>query len=188
MVALADLWLPVVLSAVFVFIASSVIHMLLQMHKRDFSQLPGEVVVLETLRAQGVAPGHYTFPRAATMKEMSSPEMVAKMERGPLGLMTVLPSGVPSIARSLAQWFVFSLVISLFVAYVAGLALEPGAETERVLRIAGTAAILGYAFAHFQEAIWKGLSWRIAFQFFLDGVVYGLVTGATFAWLWPEVG
>ena len=36
MVSLADLWLPILLSAVLVFVASSLIHMVLGWHRHDF--------------------------------------------------------------------------------------------------------------------------------------------------------
>ena len=37
---LIDLWLPIILSAVFVFLASSVLHMVVQVNKNDAGQLP----------------------------------------------------------------------------------------------------------------------------------------------------
>ena len=49
----------------------------------------------------------------------------------------------------------------------------------------GAAAILGYAFSSVDESIWKGLSWNVTAKFVFDGVLYGLATGAAFAWLWP---
>ena len=75
--------------------------------------------------------------------------------------------------------------IAAMVAYLAGLVLPPAAETRVVFRFTATAAVLGYALSHAVDSIWKGLSWKIAAKFALDGLAYGLVTGATFAWLWP---
>ena len=45
MVALADLWLPILVSGVVVFVVSSVIHMLIPIHRGDYAKLPGEDAV-----------------------------------------------------------------------------------------------------------------------------------------------
>jgi hypothetical protein len=185
MVSLTELWLPILLSAVFVFIASSIIHMALPIHKADCSRLPGEEKVLAELRAQGILPGDYAFPHAGSMKNMGSPEMIAKYEAGPVGFVTVMPSGPPAIGRSLVQWFLYSIVLGFFVAYIAGFSLPRSSDFMAVFRLTGTAAILGYALSHIPDSIWKGRSWLSTFKHILDGVVYGLVTGAAFAWLWP---
>jgi hypothetical protein len=186
MVALADLWLPIVLSAVLVFAVSSIIHMVLQIHSKDYLKLPREEDVLQTLRTHGVGPGQYVFPRAASMKDMGSPEMIAKYQQGPVGFMTVLPSGTPNMGKSLVQWFVLSLVISAFAAYAASLGLPAGTEYMRVFRVIGTVAIVGYGVSSAQDSIWKGIRWGTTAKYILDGVVYSLVTAGTFAWLWPD--
>lgn len=183
MVHLADLWLPILLSAVAVFVISSVIHMALPIHKGDYRKMPGEDVVLATLRAQGVGAGQYMFPCAGSMKEMSSPDMVAKFKQGPVGVMVVRP-GV-AMGRSLLQWFLYSILIGVLVAYVTGLALPHGAGFRPVFRLAGATAVLGYGFSSFSDSIWKGVAWSTTFKFLFDGVLYGLATGAVLAWLWP---
>lgn len=185
MVSLADLWLPILLSAVFVFVVSSVIHMVLPVHKADYKKLAGEAEVLAAIRAQGIAPGQYMFPCPASMKDMGTPEMQAKFVQGPVGFVTIRPSGVPSIGKSLGQWFVYSIVIGVFVAYVATLALPPSSESMQVFRFTGAVAVLGYALGYVPDSIWKGLSWSITVKFVLDGVAYGLATATAFAWLWP---
>ena len=78
MISLVDLWLPILLSAVFVFVVSSILHMLIPIHKGDFKKMPGEEKVLEEMRAQGVQPGSYMFPYVGSPKEMCSPEMIEK--------------------------------------------------------------------------------------------------------------
>jgi len=62
MVPLSALWLPILLSAVIIFVASSVMHMLLPYHRGDYQQLPDEDKVLATLRAAGLMRGLYIFP------------------------------------------------------------------------------------------------------------------------------
>ena len=69
MVQIWALWLPVVLSAVIVFVASSVLHMVLKYHQSDYKQLPEEGSVTEAMRKAGVAPGDYHFPYATSMKD-----------------------------------------------------------------------------------------------------------------------
>jgi hypothetical protein len=185
MVSLTELWLPILLSGVFVFIASTLLHMVIPIHKGDFKKLPGEDAVLEAMRSKGIKPGTYMFPCAASMKDMGSPEMIEKCKRGPVGFMTVVPSGAPGMGKNLVQWFVFCLLVALFVAYIAMLGLERGDEYMTVFRLTGTAGILGFAMGAFPESIWKGQSWGITAKFVFDGVVYGLVTAGTFGWLWP---
>ena len=187
MTTLAMLWLPILLSAVFVFIASSVIHMALQIHKADYKRLPNEEQALEALRKAGVQPGQYVFPCPASgqMKDCSSPEMVAKYEQGPVGTVVVRPKGMPGIGKSLGQWFAFCIVVSVFVAYLTGLAAKPGEAGLQVFRISAAAALLGHGSTSVCDSIWKGVSWGTTARFVFDGVVYALVTGATFAWLWP---
>ncbi len=186
MVALLDLWLPILLSAVLVFVASSVIHMVLPIHKVDYRGIPGEAEVLALLRTKSLEPGGYVFPHCKAMKEMSSPETLEKYRQGPVGFLTVLPNGPPAMGKSLLQWFFYSVVIGVFVAYLATLAgLGRGAGFLAVFRLTGTAAILAYAVTQIPDSIWKGHRWASTWKFVGDGIAYGLITGATFGWLWP---
>lgn len=185
MVPLLDLWLPILLAAVFVFVASSVIHMALQYHKKDYLKLPGEEDALAALRAQDLRPGQYMFPRADSMKEMCSPEMVAKLNQGPVGYLNVMPNGPPSMGKSLTQWFVFSLLVSAFAGYVAGLGLPPGTDYMLVFRATSAVALAGYGLGYMMDSIWKGVPWSSTAKYMFDGLVYALLTGGTFGWLWP---
>jgi len=182
---LTDLWLPIVLSAVFVFVASSILHMVIPIHKGDFKKLPGEEKLLAEMRAQGIERAEYLFPCPSSMKDMATPEMLAKYKQGPVGFMTVVPSGEPGMGKQLTQWFVYSILISVFTAYVARLALGDGVPYLAVFRITGTVAILAYAAGHISNSIWKGVPWTTTLKFVFDGVVYGLLTAGTFGWLWP---
>ena len=181
---LLELWLPILLSAVFVFVVSSVLHMAVPIHKSDHRGLPDEDAVLDALRQHGVGPGAYAFPYCDSMKAMGSEEMKAKYARGPVGWLRVLP-GMPSIGVALGQWFLYSILISWFVAYIGSVTLPYGADYLLVFRALGTAAILGYAFGTISEMIWKGQSVSVTAKFVFDGLLYGLTTAGTFAWLWP---
>jgi hypothetical protein len=185
MVALLDLWLPILLSAVFVFVVSSVLHMLIPLHRKDYGKLPDEDGLLAAMRSAKVTPGSYMFPLGSSMKDMASPEMLERQKLGPVGFMTIVPNGPYAMGKALGQWFVLSLVISLFVAYVGSFALEPGAEYLAVFRLTGTIAVVVYALGNVTDSIWKGVRWGITAKFVFDGVCYGLVTGGAFGWLWP---
>jgi len=182
---LADLWLPIVASAALVFVVSSVIHMVLPVHKGDYGKLPGEDAVLAAMRDAGVTRGTYMFPGCSSMKDLADPVVKERFERGPVGFATVVPNGLPAMGTNLLLWFLLSLLISLLAAYVGHHALPGGAAALSVVRITGTVAIAGHALGALQDSIWKGVPWRITAKFVADGVVYGLVTAATFAWLWP---
>jgi len=182
---LADLWLPILVSAAFVFIMSSLFHLVAPIHKGDYRHLADEAKVMAALRDDGVKPGQYMFPMCNCMKDMSSPEMIAKQNQGPVGFMTIIPNGPVGMGKSLVMWFIFCLIVGVFAAYVTALALGPGAEYLRVFRISGAVAVLGYAFTHFTDSVWKGLPWSISLKFIGEGIVYGLLTAGSFAWLWP---
>ncbi len=186
MVYLTALWLPILLSAVVVFIASSILHMVLRYHRSDYSSMPGEDNVLAAMRAEKVTPGHYYLPHCVDPKEMGNPEIKARFEKGPVAFVTVLPSGVPSMGKPLISWFIFCLVIGLFVAYLTGHTLGPAADYLTVFRIAGTAAFLGYAGSAATESIWKGQPWSTSAKHIFDGLVYALLTAGVFGWLWPS--
>jgi hypothetical protein len=113
----AQLWIPVVVSAVLVFVASSVIHMLLKWHDSDYRKLPNEDAVRASIRAANAAPGQFVIPHCAGIKEMQSPENQQKFREGPVGLLT--------------------------------------------------------------------LRARVAKEV-VDGLIYGLITGVAFGWLWPR--
>ena len=64
MVTLGALWQPIVLSAVLVFITSSLIHMVLKYHASDYRPLPNEDAVRAALRAGNPPPGSTSSPTA----------------------------------------------------------------------------------------------------------------------------
>jgi hypothetical protein len=185
MVPLTALWLPILLSAVIVFVASSIMHMLLKYHQSDCKRLPDEDKVLAALRGAGLTRGLYMFPYC-THKDMKSPEMMEKFKQGPVGMMTLRDNGVPAMGKFLSMWFVYCLVIGFFVAYLTGRTLAPGAPYLAVHRVAGTAAFMAYGLGHLSNGIWKGQPWGMTIKEVADGLIYGLLTGGTFGWLWPR--
>jgi hypothetical protein len=185
MVPLTALWLPILLSAVIVFVASSIMHMLLPYHRSDYQRLPDEDKMLAALRAAGVKRGLYIFP-FCTHKEMKLPAVIEKYKQGPVGMMTVLPNGPIVMPKFLAMWFVYCLIIGYFTAYLTGRTVAPGTPYLAVFRVAGTAAFLAYGLGHLSNGIWKGQPWNVTIKEVIDGLVYGLLTAGTFGWLWPR--
>ena len=185
MVSIASLWLPVLLSAVLVFVASSVIHMLLTYHVADAGPVPDQEKAADALRGLAIPPGDYAIPRASSMKEMNTPEFAEQLKRGPVVFLTVLPNGLLNVGRSLAQWFVYCVVVGAVAGYAAGITLAPGADYGLVFRVVGTVAFAGYALAIPQSTIWWYRSWRFTLTTMFDGVIYALLTAGAFGWLWP---
>lgn len=186
MTPLLSLWLPIIGSAIIVFIASSVIHMLTPWHNADYPKLPDEDKVADALRPLAIPPGDYIMPRAATMKEMSSPEFVEKRKRGPVVMMTVFPNGDLGMARELTLWFLYLVVVSIFAGYIAGRALPPGAHYLEVFRFAGATAFVGYSLGIWQMWIWYKRALGTTIRSTIDGLLYGLLTAGMFGWLWPK--
>lgn len=185
MVALPALWLAIVLSAVIVFIASSIMHMVLPYHRSDYKPLPEEDKVTAVLRAAGVCRGLYIFP-FCTHQNMKTPEVAEKFKQGPVGMMTVRESGPPAMGKFLGLWFGFCLVIEIFVAYLTGRTVAPGTSYLAVFRVASTAAFLGYGLGNLSNGIWKGQPWGMTIKEVIDGLVYALLSGGVFGWLWPR--
>jgi len=124
------------------------------------------------------------WPNCADKKEMNSEAFKARMEAGPWGNITVL-ADKPNFGRNLAMVFAFYVVLSVFVAYITGQARPAGAGFLPVFRVAGATAVLGYCFGSIPNALFFGKPARFVLTDFIDALVYGLMTGAIFAWLWP---
>jgi hypothetical protein len=186
MVSLASLWLPIVLSAAIVFLASFVTHMVLTYHHSDFRKLPAEDDVMEALRRFNLPAGDYMVPRPANPGAVRSQEFQEKLNRGPVFIATVLKNGPQGMSTQLVQWFVFCVVVSLFAGYMASRSLEFGAPYLRVSQVASTTAFLGYVMAHWGDVIWYRRSVSTVLKSTFDGLLYGLLTGGVFGWLWPR--
>jgi hypothetical protein len=185
MVPVTALWLPILLSAVIVFVASSIMHMLLPYHRSDYRKLPDEDKVRAALRPAGLTRGLYIIP-FCTHKEMKSPEVLAKYKEGPVAMMTVFPNSPPAMPKFLGQWFVYCIIIGFFTAYLTGRTVMAGSPYPAVFRVAATTAFMAYGLGNLSNGIWKGQPWGMTIKEVIDGLVYGLLTGGTFGWLWPR--
>ena len=184
MTPLTALWLPILLSAVIVFIASSILHMAPLWHRNDYPRLDNQDSIMDALRDK-VPPGTWFMPRSKDMKEMRTPEFKEKMKRGPVVMMTVFPGEI-SMARNLSLWFVHLLVIAIFAAYITSRALPPHASYIEVFRFAGATAFIAHAVALWQIVIWYNRSLSMTLKETFDGLIYALLTAGVFGWLWPR--
>ena len=180
-----SLWLQVIVSAVVVFVASSILHMALKYHRADYKPLPNDDAVREALAKGNPAPGVYFTPYCPDMKQMREPAIREKFEKGPVAMITVCPKGAPVMPKYLALWFGFNVLVSFVAAYVARHTLQPGADGMLVMRITGTVAFAAYVLSHLSDSIWKGQPWGNTLRHAVDGMIYALLTGVTFRLLWP---
>ena len=186
MVSLAHLWLPILLSGIGVFIASFILHVVLKFwHMPDYHGFSNESEIAAAIRKGNSAPGMYMLPYCK-MEDMKKPEAQEKFKQGPVGFLILRATGKPNMGKSLMLWFIFCLLVSLFAAYIACHTLATGTAGMQVFRVVGTAAIMSYAFASLPTGIWYGQPWKAVTKDVIDGIIYGLVTAAIFAALWPK--
>jgi hypothetical protein len=185
MVSILSLWLPILVSAIFVFIVSTAVHMVFKYHNSDFARLSDEDGVMQDLRKYNIPPGDYAMPRAVTSKEMAAPEYAEKAKNGPVALLTVAKNGMPKMGKALMLWFIYTIVVGIFAAYIAGRALGPQAPYLAVFRFTGATAFIAYTIGGWQDTIWYNRKLSTTIKNTIDGLIYGLVTAGTFGWLWP---
>src|SRR5947199_10184687 len=159
MTPLVSLWLPILLSAVGVFLASSVLHMFTGWHKSDYLKVPNEDRVMDTLRPLAIPPGDYMMPRPESTEQMRSPAFVEKFKKGPVMMFTVMPGGSMAMGKQLTMWFLYAVVVGIFAAYAAGRALPPLASSRAVFPFVGVTAFIGYTLALWQMSICYRRAW-----------------------------
>jgi hypothetical protein len=184
-VPVASLWLPILLSAVLVFFASFAIHMLLGYHRADYGKLPSEDLVQDALRGFAIPPGDYMLPRPGR-GGARDPEFVAKHKKGPVAMMTIFPAGDMSMGPQLAMWFVYCAGVGLLTAYLATLSIGSGAPYQPVFHFVSIVAFMGYGLALVQQSIWYRRKWGTTIRTLIDSLIYGMLTGGAFGWLWPR--
>jgi hypothetical protein len=180
------LWLPILISAVLVFIVSAIIHMASPWHKNDYPAMPKEDAFIAAVGPLDLPPGDYMIPRPQSREELKSPEFAAKWERGPNVIMTVIPKGPMSMSRNLVMWFIYVIAVSTLSAYVVGRSTPPGAVYMHVFQLISSVAFIGYSVALWQMSIWYRRSWNITVKATIDGLIYAFLTAGVFGWLWPK--
>lgn len=183
MVAWSALLVPILIAVALVFVASSVIHMVLQWHKPDYRKLPDEEAARAAMR--GLPPGEYIVPHCLDPKQMAEPGMAKRIEEGPSLVIWSKAPGQMQLGPFLGKWVLYVLVVSSVVAYVARAVLPPGAEYLQVFQLVGATAWLAYAWSTPADSIWKGKPWSSTARYLVDGLVYAALTAGAFAWRWP---
>lgn len=186
---LAQLWIPILASAAAVWIASAVVWMAMPHHKKDMIKLPDQEGFISALRAMNIPPGNYGIPHGCGGEGMKDPVMKEAWEKGPLGHMTLWKTPV-SMGRNMIITFLAYLAISTLMAYVGWTALGPAAPGETFLhtfRVMGAMGVAAYAFSIIPGMTWFGAYGRAIIMSMIDGIAYGLITGAIFAALWPTL-
>jgi hypothetical protein len=182
---LTSLWLPILLSAVVVFVISSLIHMVIKWHASDYRRLSNEDAVRAAIRAGNAAPGRYVFPYCDDMKDMASDAMAAKYREGPVGHVTLGHNGVPTMGKYLGMWFVWSLIIAAVAAYLTGtvLGLDP-ARARAAAKLFGALTFIAHGFGSVTESIWMMRPWSSTAKHLLDAALYGIGSAFVLYWLW----
>lgn len=187
MVSLSALWLPILVSAVLVFVASSILHMAFKYHNSDYRKFPNEDEVRAVIQKGNPSPGQYLLLYALGPSVMKDPAMLEKFKQGPVGLAFLRKPGMPSMGPLLGQWFVYILVVSFFCAYIAAHTVAAGTPYLAVFRVVGAVGFLAYGAARVQSAIWQGEPWSVTVKDLIDALIYGCVTAGAFGWLWPKI-
>jgi len=185
MVTIAMLWEPILVSAVLVFVASAILQMFVGHHWNDMRSVPQQQSLIDALRGLALPVGDYMVPRPASRAAARDPAFMEQLNKGPVARLQVLPGGM-NMGKSLFQWFIYVVLVGACCAYIASRELQPGAHYLPVYRLTGFAAFAAYALALPQASIWYGRSWRMTVMTMIDGLVYAMLTGGTFGWLWPH--
>ena len=186
MITLTELWIPILASAVTVFVASSAIHMVVKWHNSDYRKLPNEDEVRAAIRKASPAPGQYVVPHCIGPQEMRAPENLRKFTEGPVGMLTLRANSIPNMASSLGLWFLLTLVIATVAGYLASRALPAGASFIHVFRVVATVSFLAYAGGSVQSGIWMGKPWASVAKDLADSLIYASFSAAVFGWAWPH--
>jgi hypothetical protein len=186
MVTLAALWLPILVSAVLATFAGFLLWMLLPHHRTDWRRVPDESAVWDLFSRLKLAPGQYIMPYMMDPKDRDNSELMRKLETGPVAHITIGKPGRPAMGRNVGLQFVYHLIVSVFIAYLASHTLAAGTDYLQVFRVVGTAAILAYTAAVVPHAIWFSRPWGVLAKEIVDGVFLGLLTAGSFGAFWPR--
>ena len=179
--SIMSLWLPILVSAILVFITSAIVWTALPWHKSDFSRTGDEDSVRAALR--GLAPGFYLLPYVMDREEIKKPEVQQKWQEGPNAYVTVIPNGMQKMGPKLAMSFAYYVLVGVICAYMVSRTLSADSEYLTVFRVSGTVAFVAYGIAYIQDSIWFGRPWSITGKYLFDAFLFSLVTGGVFGWL-----
>jgi hypothetical protein len=180
--SIPELWLPILVSAIAVWVLSAIVWIVLPHHRSDYAPLPDEDEARAALK--GVPPGLYSIPYDPDQSLQKTPEGRQKFEDGPVAILTFWPKGLPAMGKTLVVWFGFCVFIGVMTAYVLTRTMSPGGDFYDVWQVAATVAWLGFGTGAIPRAIWFGEPWPVTVKHLADALLYALVSGAIFAGLW----
>jgi hypothetical protein len=176
----ASLIWPILISTVVLFVASLVSCIALGLHKKDWVKLAKEDELMAAVKKGDVPVGGYMFPGCEHMKDMASDAFQEKYNAGPRGLLTVLP--VMNMGLVLGLMFVYFLVVSVGLAYLASVALPRGSTFAAVFPFVFVAGLMTFLAGIVAHSIWFRV--RIVGHV-IDSIGYAALTAAIFAAMWP---
>lgn len=183
--SLTLLWMPIVVGTVLAWISSMLIHIALKYHNSDYQRLENEDEVMGSVAKGNPGLGIHTFPYAVDMSAMKDPAVQEKFARGPVGFVTVFPTGMPNMGKLVPMQVGYFFLGCILIAYAATLGLAPGSDYLVVFRFVATVGFLAFGWAVVPFSIWFGHPWSTCCKYLLDALIYGLVVAGSFAWLWP---
>ena len=183
--ALLSLWLPILLSAVVVFVISSLIHMVIKWHASDYHGFSNEDAVRDAIRAGNPAPGGYVVPFCKDMKDMAGEAMMKKYREGPVAHITLGASGAPNMGKHLGLWFLWSLVVAAVAAFLASQIFpQDSAHARGAAKLVGAVTFIAHGFGTVTDSIWMMRPWSVSVKNLLDATLYAVGCGLVFFWLW----
>lgn len=184
-VGIVDLLIPILASTVTIFFASFLFWALLAWHNSDWEHVPDEENARKVLKALNLPPGQYFVPNCSTNKERQSEEFINKIKEGPNMMFTVKPDELPNMGKMMGGWILYVFFVCLAAAYISTRTLPAGADYLTVFQIAGGVGAFSFCMALIPQSIWWGRSWKATIKEVVDGLVYALILGGFFGWLWP---
>jgi UDP-N-acetylmuramyl tripeptide synthase len=185
MANLMQLWLPILATAIGVFVASSLVHMVFKWHNSDYRKLSNEDAVRDAIRAGTPKPGQYVLPHCKDHGNLKDEAMLAKFRDGPVGHLTILRNGQPAMGPMLGKWFVLNLAVAAIAACLALQVLGLNADHHAAGHLVGMVSFLTYFGGSVQAGIWMGKPWGTVAKDLLDSLIYGTISALAFMFLWP---
>ncbi|WP_343989457.1 hypothetical protein [Kangiella japonica] len=184
-ISIFDLWLAIILSGLFAWIASAIIHMVIKYHNSDYKRLSDENAVSDSLSKSADKAGLYTLPHCADFNEMNDPAVQARFKKGPVAIVTIFEKGLPPMGKLLSLQFLYFVIGSFLIGYIGTIGLAPGATTLEIFKLLFVTGFICYGWASIPYSIWFGHPWLVTIKYLIDSVIYSVVTAATFCWFWP---
>lgn len=181
-----QLWMPIVVSALVAWIISAIIWTAMPHRKKEWGGVTDEDDFRKAITSRKLKPGNYMFPYCEPA-EMKDEAHKNRMNTGPYGTLYIWTHR-RGMGACMGGSFVFNLVASFFIAYIAWQALTGQADTAylKVFQITGATAFLTYTFALIPGGIWFGKPVRSMVYDAIEGLVIALMIAGVFGWLWPR--